>query len=287
MNTDLFLADEWTLEAWIKPYGDQGAMFQPNIVGFPGRHPNLEVCGNTIHPGCPGNPTKSLAQLRDRNGAYYTMIGNKPLPDTTRTWYHFASSWNNVTFTTYIDGVLDVQTMPYSQGYLEPFNCSWPLCDEGIDIGGYRFLGTDGGIYSGQYFKGIIDEVRVWNVGRTQTEIQASMGNTLSGNERGLVYYFRFDEGMGPLVSSLAMTAYGTLGGGIVAAEPRWVQSDTPVSNPFPLPSVVPVVQCNTNEAGVYVAGSLLSILFLLVGILIGVFGYKRLCVNDGYAAVK
>jgi len=286
MYTDLFLADSWTLEAWIKPYGNQANMFQPNIVGFPSRHPNLELCGDSTNCPGAGSSAKTLAQLRERNGNYYTMVGEKPLPETTNTWYHLAASWNNVTFITYVNGVLDAQSMPYAQGYIEPLNCSFPLCDEGIDIGGYRFLQTSGTIFSYQYFKGLIDEVRVWNVGRSQSEIQSTMGNTLSGNEGGLVYYWRFDEGMGLLVSSQAMTSYGTLGGGITAAEPRWVQSDSPLSNPFPLPTVSPIT-CNVNESGVYVAGSILGIVFILIGIIIGGFGYKKFCLEGGYQAVK
>jgi hypothetical protein len=213
------------------------------------------------------------------------MVGTA-LGDTTNTWYHLAASWNNVTFVSYINGQPDATKHPYSDGYIEPLNCSFALCDEGIDIGGYRFLMTTGTYFSGQYFSGLIDEVRVWNKGRTQAQIQSTMSSTLSGNEGGLVYYWRFDEGMGLLVNSLAMTSYGTLGGGITSAEPRWVQSDAPINNAFPVPSPAPVT-CNNNEAGVYVAGSILGILFILIGIIIGVFGYKRLCVNDGYQAVK
>jgi hypothetical protein len=286
MYTDLSLADEWTLEAWIKPYGNQDSQFQPNIVGFPGRHPNLELCGNSPNqPGCPGGPTKTLAQLRERNGTYYTMVG-QALGDTTNTWYHLAASWNNVTLISYINGNMDANKLPYSEGYIEPLNCSFTLCDEGIDIGGYRFLQESGTYFTGQYFRGLIDEVRVWNKGRTQDQIKNSMYSTLSGNEAGLVYYWRFDEGMGLLVNSLAMASYGTLGGGITAAEPRWVQSDAPINNAFPTPSPA-AVTCNSNEAGVYVAGSILGILFILIGIIIGVFGYKRFCVGDGYQPVK
>jgi len=281
MYTDLNLADTWTLEAWIKPYGNQGTMFQPNIVGFPSRHPQLELCGQTPHVGCPGNPTKTLTQLRDRNGNYFTMIGTNPLAETTNTWYHIAASWNNQTFTTYINGNQDVQNMPYQMGYIEPLNCSSTFCDEGIDIGGYRFI-DQGGPYTNQYFKGLIDEVRVWTKGRTADDIKKYMSTTLSGNEDGLLYYWRFDEGQGLLIQSTAFPSFGTLGGGIVSAEPRWVQSDAPITNPYPAPipagcpTAAPVA-CNVNQEGVYVAGSILGIVFILVGIVIGYVGVKRM----------
>jgi len=282
MYTDLGLSNTWTLEAYIKPYGDQSTVYQPNIVGFPGRHPNLELCGHSLtQPGCPGFPLKTLAQLRERNGNYFSMPGNPgSISDTTNTWYHVAASWDNKTFTTYVNGNQDNQTAPYTYGYIEPFNCSFTLCDEGIDIGGYRFLDPNGNFYSGQYFKGLIDEVRVWSMGRSSADIRSTMGTTLSGNENGLVYYWRFDEGMGVLVNSMAFASYGTLGGGITATEPRWVQSDSPISNPYPSPPSSGSggnSPCNCNEAGVYVAGTILGLVFIIVGSILGIVAYKKI----------
>jgi len=277
MYTDLSLANFWTAEAWIKPFGNQANSFQPNIVGFPGRHPQLELCGLTTNAGCENNPTKSLTQLRGRNGAYYTMVGAKVQDFTSgRTWVHIASSWNNQTFTTYINGEQDVVQLPYSRGYVEPLNCTFSLCDEGIDIGGYRFLTEQGTIFDNQYFTGLIDEVRVWNVGRTQEEIKSTMSTVLSGSETGLLYYWRFDEGTGLLVNSQAFPSYGTLGGGIVDAEPKWVLSDSPLTNPYPLPQSGGSVTCNTNESGLYATAAILSVLFIIGGIIIGVVGYRK-----------
>jgi hypothetical protein len=282
MYTDLALSNTWTLEAYIKPYGDQGTVYQPNIVGFPKRHPNLELCGHSLtQPGCPGFPMKTLAQLRDTLGNYFTMLGQAgTIGDTTNTWYHVAATWNNATFTTYVNGVQDAISTPYSTGYTEPLNCSFPLCDEGIDIGGYRFLDVTGAYYSGQYFKGLIDEVRVWNLGRTGPEIQSTMKTVLTGNEGGLVYYWRFDEGKGLLVNSQAFVGYGTLGGGITAAEPRWVESDSPLDNPYPSPQTPAgnnCTPCNCNEAGVYVAGTILGLVFIVVGVIIGIVAFKKI----------
>ena len=47
----------------------------------------------------------------------------------------------------------------------------------------------------GEYFHGEIDEMRVWNVVRTQEQIQANMDKVLTGNEAGLVGYWNFDGG--------------------------------------------------------------------------------------------
>ena len=42
-------------------------------------------------------------------------------------------------------------------------------------------------------FVGLIDEVRIWNVARTEAEIRSDMNTQLKGNEPGLVAYWRFD----------------------------------------------------------------------------------------------
>lgn len=45
-------------------------------------------------------------------------------------------------------------------------------------------------------FEGIIDEVRVWNVARTQQEIATFMDNDLCGIPANLIAYYKLDEGL-------------------------------------------------------------------------------------------
>jgi choice-of-anchor A domain-containing protein len=52
-----------------------------------------------------------------------------------------------------------------------------------------------------QFFNGKIDEVRVWDKARTQTEIQADINSTLTGNENNLIGYWPFEEGPNNLVT--------------------------------------------------------------------------------------
>ena len=47
---------------------------------------------------------------------------------------------------------------------------------------------------AGQYFDGLIDEVRLWNIIRTESEIQAAMNTSLQGNESGLAGYWNFED---------------------------------------------------------------------------------------------
>ena len=73
-----------------------------------------------------------------------------------------------------------------------------------------------------QPFNGGLDEVRLWNVVRTQSQVQAAMLSELTGTEPGLAAYWRFNEGTGATVaddspSNHTATLYNTttwMGGG-------------------------------------------------------------------------
>ena len=49
---------------------------------------------------------------------------------------------------------------------------------------------------SSETFNGVMDDVRIWNVARTQTEIQANMNTELAGTETGLKSYYPFNQGI-------------------------------------------------------------------------------------------
>src|SRR5207237_5508548 len=42
----------------------------------------------------------------------------------------------------------------------------------------------------------VFDELRIWNMALTPTEIRSSMNTELTGNEPGLVAYYNFDQGV-------------------------------------------------------------------------------------------
>lgn len=71
---------------------------------------------------------------------------------------------------------------------------------------------------------GVLDEFRVWNVARTQAEVQAHLRCGLTGSESNLVAYWRFDEGAG--ATARDATGHGHTGG--VINGPSWVESAMP-----------------------------------------------------------
>ena len=67
-----------------------------------------------------------------------------------------------------------------------------------IAIGRNRDTKFHTGDYNSQkYFDGVIDEVRLWNIERTQNQISAKKDTVLEGNESGLTAYYNFQENSG------------------------------------------------------------------------------------------
>ncbi|MCK4531228.1 MAG: LamG domain-containing protein, partial [Candidatus Marinimicrobia bacterium] len=90
-------------------------------------------------------------------------------------WTHVAGTYDGTNVKLYINSIL-VHHLP--------LNVTMGSGSTGLYIGGV----------AGGYFKGIIDEVRLWNTTRTQEEIQASMNETLAGTESGLNGYWPMDS---------------------------------------------------------------------------------------------
>jgi len=153
-------------------------------------------------------------------GGSHDIISNSTI--NTGTWYHVAIVYNlsSGTASIYLNGLMDVQTGTF--GNLT--TTSLPLQ-----------IGADQG-YSGREFDGQIDEVRVWNIARSQTQIQQTMNHRLFGNEPGLVGYWRFDEGTGLLAGdSSGHGNTGTLTNG-----PSWVPSSAPITSVQLLDKLIP-----------------------------------------------
>jgi len=70
------------------------------------------------------------------------------------------------------------------------------------------------------------DELKVWSVGTTVTDVN----NTLLGHETGLVYYYKFDEGEGTVISD---TSYNSIDGNIIGDEYEWNISEVSLTNPY------------------------------------------------------
>ena len=102
---------------------------------------------------------------------------NQTLP--LNQWSHIAATLSGNTATIYINGIsAGTATFP------KPVNIIRNNC----------FIGKSN--WGDPGANAIFDELRIWNIARTQTEIQSSMNMELAGNEPGLVAYYNFNEGV-------------------------------------------------------------------------------------------
>lgn len=77
------------------------------------------------------------------------------------------------------------------------------------------------------YFKGIMDELRIWNRALTETEIREQMCHKLNGNEPGLIGYWDFDETSGNVLYDKSTKHYN----GQLMGNPTRVFSGAPVGD--------------------------------------------------------
>ncbi|MBD3891434.1 LamG-like jellyroll fold domain-containing protein [Olleya marilimosa] len=96
------------------------------------------------------------------------------------TWYHVVVSYDYATQTLKL----------YKDGILIDSNNNVPAPNNGNDIhiGSYDDANN--------LFNGSIDEVRIWNVVRTEEQINGSKNCELQGDEAGLIAYYQFNEGL-------------------------------------------------------------------------------------------
>ena len=149
-----------------------------------------------------------LAGVGDSSG--FSSFSGSFTP-TVGTWYHLAFTYDSTTKieALYVNGnLLATATTTKVIGYdANPFI-----------IGG----DTTSGVLS-YPFAGRIDEVRVWNLARPRSDIQADLGRVLSGTEAGLSAYYRFEAGSGTTAADLTSNKNdGTLGGLNIAYQPSW-----------------------------------------------------------------
>jgi len=207
-GNDINPTDKVTLEAWIKTTDDGGWVVgkwsttdwdhQSYLLGTDGGKATITVDG--------GHATElddiGLSSSNNVNDGH---------------WHHIAGTWdknggeNNMKI--YVDGVLRGDTTTSSALDLQD------LSGRATEIGGGVEASTS-------WLQAEIDEIRIWSVVRTQGEIQEDMCKKITGDETGLLAYWRFDEGDGTAVHDRALNSNGTLTNG-----PTWLTSGAALGN--------------------------------------------------------
>ncbi|MCB9333943.1 MAG: DNRLRE domain-containing protein, partial [Lewinellaceae bacterium] len=217
-------ATNFTLEAWIKiegtgttvSTGTGGITAVPIVTKGRGESETGNLNMNYFM-GLIGN--KLAADFEESTGPNHPVTGVADIPNNV--WTHVAATYDvaNAEWKLYINGVQD-QTLDLGSN-ISPVGNS-------IQHAGVGTAMTSTGAVAG-YFNGLIDEVRIWNVVRTQPEIQANYTMELTSGT-GLIGRWGFNDGCGlTAVNSIPSSPNGTLSS---ATGPVWVL-DSPVSGPI------------------------------------------------------
>jgi len=142
---------------------------------------------------------------------------NSGTTPSVNTWHHIAYVFDGTNQILYIDGTA-VATVATSGTLTSSTSFS-----SGLVIGARYTQGT-------QYTNSAFDDVRIWNVARTPTEITNNMNISLTGNETGLLAYYRFEDGLGSsTVTDLTGNGH-TLTFNNMDPATDWIVASSPVS---------------------------------------------------------
>lgn len=100
-----------------------------------------------------------------------------------------------------------------------PMNSNSPT-----EVAKIGYLFSNGNIF---HFKGIMDELRIWNRSLSEQEIRQTMCQKLKGNEAGLIGYWTFDETEGDVLKDLSSKGFH----GQLKGNPTRVFSGAPVGD--------------------------------------------------------
>jgi hypothetical protein len=202
---ELNLGDQYTLEAWVNPSTIGGPYTRIIDKGAPNQNsPYLQyslICGNSLGSDfC--------------NGSSYNRVSSS-FGVPTNEWKHIALTYDFGIMVFFLDGE-PVDTITTSNAN----SCGFQTT---LNIGRRK-------MFDEFYFNGFIDEVRVWNVIRSEAEILSWYNKHIHNIPAGLVGYWDFDDGSGDVIFS-PVGANGYLGSspGNDGFDPTWSDNTAPI----------------------------------------------------------
>ncbi len=162
-----------TIEAWV--YADQ---WKTNVYegGIVVKEDNSNNYGYMLRAGNGGRLNFAIGQ-----GSWRELTTTSAVMKTGQ-WYHVAATYDGYVMRLYVDGI---QVDSLKETDKIGVSTSTPLT-----IGSHSVPTS----YQ-RFWSGNIDEVRIWKTTRTAAEIAAYMNDEFCKGEKGLVLYYKFNEG--------------------------------------------------------------------------------------------
>ncbi len=163
-----------TIEAWIYPMMFPPQLHSNHVAGlafYPEMDP-WKIYGLAIDNDS-GEPLPVFSISNNEAGSEVIVQANEAIP--LHQWTHLAGTYDGENLHIYMNGEL-----------------------KGTVASNLSIAGEGVGFYIGRYIYdrslGLISQVRLWDITRTQTEIQDNMQTNFSGSENGLKGYWRLDN---------------------------------------------------------------------------------------------
>ncbi|MEM7516625.1 MAG: LamG domain-containing protein, partial [Planctomycetota bacterium] len=208
VNGDFDFGNSFTLEAWVRVDSPQ-----PNagIVATDGDSAGLV--------GVASSQAAAIIVRPVGTSSFQSSVA-PALSLPTGTWTHHAGTYDGTTMRVYVNGVLEASN-----------TVSMPPQD--VDVTPLLFLGVrQAAGQTPNYFRGALDEVRVWDYVRSEGQIAATYDLELTGQEPGLLGYYQFEEAGGQtIIDSSGGTNNGFLGQttSIEFTDPTRIASGAPI----------------------------------------------------------
>ena len=212
-HPDLSGFDDFTIECWVRtlPSATSNGLFSKAIADGAITNDAYIVSVNNV-----GQVRVDLT-----SGSSTITLFSTPLISFS-TWHHVAVTRAGDQVSFFVDGQPD--TTATLAGTLNapaiPLSFGMSLGPNGLPTGGTEWL------------EGNLDEVRIWNVARTESEIKSARFGGVDPATPGLVLNLRLDEGSGQVAGDATAGAHdGTLGADALAGadDPLWSTEAAPL----------------------------------------------------------
>lgn len=130
-------------------------------------------------------------------------------------WHHLAGVFTGTQLQLYVNGVKEGEVNVAANTTIN--NSTYPV------------MFGENAQATGRYFNGKMDEVRLWNVARTQNQIRESMHLVLKGLENGLIGYYQLNQTSGKAATDWIMDNDATLSAG--TADANWQDATQPLGS--------------------------------------------------------
>jgi hypothetical protein len=173
---ELDVTTAFTIEAWVYPTTTSTGQV---IIG--------KINDTTL-----GNAADLAYALRFNSSGFRAEIGNGTTSQNVTSSNYQLNKWQHVAMvfdganagnlSLYIDGVLQGNTLATGWSSIQNNSAS-------LKLGSY-------GTHFNQFFKGGLDNFRIWNIAKTATEINTLINEDVTGTETGLVANYNFNQGV-------------------------------------------------------------------------------------------